>query len=43
MVVAREQLVRQGEPGVYHCVSRVVRRAYLMGEDPLTQKNFRSS
>jgi hypothetical protein len=40
MVVAREKLVRQGEPGFYHCVSRVVRRAFLLGEDPFSGKNY---
>jgi hypothetical protein len=37
MGVAREKLVRQGEPGFYHCVSRIVRRAYLLGEDPFSK------
>lgn len=40
MVVAREQSVRQKEPGFYHCFSRAVRRAFLLGEDPCTKKNY---
>ena len=35
---ARE-IVREGEPGIYHCWSRCCRRAYLLGTDPLTGKD----
>ena len=33
---ARREIVREGEPGIYHCWSRCCRRAYLLGMDPLT-------
>jgi hypothetical protein len=36
---ARREIVREGEPGIFHCWSRCVRRAYLLGKDPLTGKN----
>jgi len=36
---ARREIVRDGEPGIYHIWSRCVRRAYLLGKDPLTGKN----
>ena len=36
---ARKEIVRDGEPGIYHCWSRCCRRAYLLGKDPLTGKN----
>ena len=41
MTVAREKFVKPGEPGFYHCISRVVRRAFLLGEDPYSGKNSR--
>jgi REP element-mobilizing transposase RayT len=37
---ARRQIVDEGEVGVYHCVSRCVRRAFLCGQDALTGRNF---
>ena len=37
---ARREIVRQGEPGIYHAWSRCVRRAYLLGTDPLTGKDY---
>ena len=40
MPVARKEVVVDGVEGVYHVVSRVVRRAFLMGEDPYTGKSF---
>ena len=36
---ARKEIVRDGEPGLFHCWSRCVRRAYLLGKDPLTGRN----
>ncbi len=37
---ARREIVDNTEVGIYHCVSRCVRRAYLCGEDALTGRNF---
>ena len=37
---ARKEIVREGEVGIYHCVARCVRRAFLCGDDPLTGKSF---
>jgi hypothetical protein len=33
---ARKEIVRKGQPGIFHCWSRCVRRAFLLGTDPLT-------
>ena len=33
---ARKDIVTNGEVGVYHCVNRCVRRAWLCGHDPVT-------
>ncbi len=40
MTNARSEIYNPDEVGVYHCVSRCVRRAYLCGEDQLTGKSF---
>lgn len=40
MPVARREIVDASEPGVYHCVSRCVRRAYLCGVDDLSGRDF---
>jgi len=37
---ARKEIVREDEVGVYHCVARCVRRAFLCGQDALTGKSF---
>ena len=37
---ARREIVRDGEVGIYHCVARCVRRAFLCGQDALTGKSF---
>lgn len=37
---ARREIVADSEVGVYHCVARCVRRAYLCGDDPFSGKNF---
>jgi len=37
---ARKEIVRQGEPGIFHVSSRVVRRAFLLGSDPLTGNDY---
>ena len=39
---ARNEIVREGEIGVYHTWSRCVQRACLCGEDPLTGVNYDS-
>jgi len=40
MAYPRSQLVSDEEPGFYHCVSRCVRRAFLCGFDPQSDKDF---
>ena len=40
MTYARRETIAPGEVGIYHCVTRCVRRAFLCGADPLTGKNF---
>jgi putative transposase len=37
---ARGQIVIEHEVGVYHCVARCVRRAFLCGIDQYTGKDF---
>ena len=37
---ARRQIVDESVVGVYHCISRCVRRAFLCGLDRFTGKNF---
>ena len=38
--LARTEMVPETEVGVYHCVQRAVRSAFLCGEDLATGKNF---
>jgi len=40
MAIPRSEIITDGEIGVYHCISRCVRRAFLCGEDRLSGKNF---
>ena len=37
---ARKEIVREGEVGVYHCVARCVRRAFLRGVDPYSGADY---
>ena len=37
---ARREIVRDEVPVIYHCWSRCVRRAFLLGTDPLTGKDY---
>ena len=37
---ARREIVRDEEPGIYHCFSRCVHRAFLLGRDPLTGRDL---
>ena len=37
--ISRRDLIEPAEVGVYHCVQRAVRRAWLCGQDPVTGKN----
>jgi REP element-mobilizing transposase RayT len=40
MALPRSKYVQEGKEGVYHCFSRCVRRAFLYGFDPLTQRDY---
>ena len=40
MGLPRSKYVKDGQEGVYHCFSRCVRRAFLYGYDPLTNRDF---
>lgn len=41
MPYSRKSVVQPGLPGVYHCISRCVRRARICGFDVLTKKNYK--
>jgi hypothetical protein len=36
----RKEVIAEGEVGVYHCINRCVRRAFLCGQDPLSGRSF---
>jgi REP element-mobilizing transposase RayT len=40
MTIARSDIVNESTPGVYHCVARCVRRAFLCGQDPYSGRNY---
>jgi putative transposase len=40
MALARSSYVKDGKEGVYHCFTRCVRRAFLCGFDPVTQRDY---
>ena len=40
MGYSRHMSVPPDAPGIYHCASRCVRRAFLCGDDPLTGRSF---
>ena len=37
---ARREIVDPDQVGIYHCIARCVRRAFLCGMDPLFGKSF---
>lgn len=40
MPIARSELVNRAEPGLYHCISRCVRRAFLCGDGFEHRRNW---
>ena len=39
----RQNIVNEGVPQVFHCVSRCVRRAFLCGEDAYSGRSYKES
>ena len=37
---ARREIVRQGQPGIFHVFSQCVRQAFLLGIDPITGRDY---
>ena len=40
MTMARRTVVPENEPGIYHCIFRYVRRAFLCGVDSYSGKDY---
>ena len=40
MTIVRGDIVRPGTEGVFHCISRCVRRAFLCGDDPYDSRSY---
>jgi REP element-mobilizing transposase RayT len=40
MTLPRSAYVKDGQEGVFHCYTRCVRRAFLCGRDPVTQRDY---
>ena len=40
MTIARSHVVNPGAEGVFHCISRCVRRAFLCGDDPYDGRSY---
>jgi len=40
MAIARSYLLNDETEGTYHCISRIVRRAFLCGRDASTQRDY---
>ncbi len=40
MTIARKEIVLEDKDGMYHCISRCVRRCFLCGKDTVLNKNY---
>lgn len=40
MPIARKEIVNEGSIGIYHCISRCVRQAFLCGKDAYSGKSY---
>jgi hypothetical protein len=38
--ISRVEIFAPDEVAIVHCINRTVRRCYLLGDDPVTGKNF---